>query len=406
MNNASRPRTLVLYRWQGRDRQGHSTAGQEHATSPLELSQQLRARGVFAAQVTPVQPHRTKGKALSAKDVTLFTRQLATMMGAGIPLLQAFDIAARSTRTDRMIALIEQVSADVQAGKPLHVTLAQYPASFDALYCASIASGEAAGSLDQVLEGLALHLEKSQALRSKVRAAMMYPLVVATVSTVAVSVIIVWVVPAFETQFTNFGAPLPGPTRAVMALSHVLVHYGWLLALGLVGGAWWVRRAWQRGGATRKRLDQWALRVPVLGKLVRKAVVARWTRTLSTMSGAGVPLLEALPVVGHACGNHRYWQGSAQMATDVGNGLSLSAAMDKAGLFPPAVLHMCVLGEESGTLDRMLVKCAEVLESEVDDAVAGFSSILEPAMVVVLGVSIGAIVLAMYLPIFQLGRVI
>jgi type IV pilus assembly protein PilC len=396
----------ALFTWKGRDRTGQSVEGEERAVTAADLSNTLRARGIFSAQIHKKKNPTAFRGSISGKDLTQFTRQLATMVRAGVPMLSSFEIAARSARNPQVSALIEHISHEVQRGIPLHKAFAQHPKHFGTLYCASIASGEASGSLDKVLEGLALHLEKAQALQSKVRSALMYPAVVSVVTMAVVAIIMVWVVPAFESQFNSFGATLPGPTLIVVAISKALLTYGWLMALALVAGAWGLRRAWQQGGKVRSMLDRWTFKIPAFGPLMRKAVVARWTRTMSTMSASGVPLLDALAVVGHAAGNQVYVQGSAAMAADVANGVSLSQSMRKTGLFPPTVLHMCILGEESGTMDSMLSKSAEVLEAEVDDAVAGFSSILEPIMIVVLGAIIGGIVLAMYLPIFQLGRVI
>lgn len=393
--------------WHGRDRSGKAVDGRDQATNADELALRLRHQGVYQARIAAqrqADPGRTGG--IRAKDLMLLTRQLATMTQAGISIVHAFDMAARSARTPKVKALVLALRQQVEQGTPLHQAFADYPRYFDALYCASVASGEASGSLDEVLEGLAKHLEKAQALRAKVRSALMYPTVVSLVAVAAVSVIMIWMVPAFEAQFASFGAPLPEPTQWIIAISRWLTRNGWyLIALALLG-AWGLWRIWRSGGRGRALMDELVLRPPVLGTLLRKAAVARWSRTLATLIHSGVPLMEALKVIGHAAGNAVFVRASAQIARDIEHGVSLSQAMQSSGAFPDTVVHMCLLGEESGTLDTMLAKSAAMLEGDVDEAVSGLSSIVEPLMIIVLGVIIGAILLAMYLPIFQLGRVI
>lgn len=400
------PRQTQSFTWQGRDRNGQACQGQAQAASAAALVQRLRQQGIYQAQVSRVRATKSHWRGIRHKDLALLTRQLATMTQAGITLLHAFDVAARSARTPAVRALIEAVREQVEQGLPLHRALANRTPHFDALYCATVASGEASGALDEVLEGLAKHLEKTQALRAKLRSALMYPSVLGLTTVAAVAVIMVWMVPAFEAQFAHFGAPLPLPTQWVIALSRGLsTHGAWLLAgLGLLMA--WVMQAWRQEGATRAALERGLLQLPLLGRLLRQAAVARWARTLATLTHAGVPLLEAMPVTGHAAGHGVFVEASQAMAEAINHGSSLSEAMRSTDAFPDVVVHMCALGEESGTLDTMLSKSAAMLESEVDEAVAGLSSTLEPVMIVVLGVVIGAILLAMYLPIFQLGRVI
>lgn len=401
----AKPPEAQAFTWRGRDRYGHARQGQAQAASAAALVEQLRQQGVYQAQVRRAPSVRARG-GIGHKDLTLLTRQLATMMQAGITLLHAFDVAARSARTPAVRALIQAVREQVEQGLPLHRAFARFRPHFDALYCATVASGEASGALDEVLEGLAQHMEKTQALRAKVRSALMYPSVVAIVTLSAVTVIMVWMVPAFETQFANFGAALPLPTQWVVALSRGLSTHGlWLLA-GLSLLALWLMRAWRRGGRTRAAMERGLLRLPLLGGLLHQAAVARWARTLATLTHAGVPLLEAMQVTGHAAGHVVFVEASQAIAEAINHGSSLSEAMRKTQAFPDVVVHMCALGEESGTLDTMLAKSAAMLEGDVDQAVAGLSSTLEPLMILVLGVVIGAILLAMYLPIFQLGRVI
>ena len=395
------------FQWQGRNRYGEVQSGEISAPHAQAARDLLRQQGVFAPRLkrhTASSPS-TQGR-IRNKDLSLLTRQLATMLQAGISIVHAFEIAARSARTPKVKALIESVKQSVEQGMALHRAFAQFPEHFDALYCATVASGEASGSLDEVLDGLAHHLEKAQMLRAKVRTALMYPAVVTLVTIAAVAIIMVFMVPAFEAQFANFGAPLPVITQWVIALSRMASTHGWWLLLLLILGVWTGVRIWQQGGAGRQRMDVWVLRLPLLGRLLRKAAVTRWARTLSTLTRSGVPLLDAMQVVGHAAGNAVYLSASQRIAHAINHGESLSTGMAASKAFPDTVVHMVALGEESGALDGMLAKSAAMLESEVDEAVTGLSSILEPVMIIILGVVIGGILLAMYMPIFQLGRVI
>ncbi len=343
---------------------------------------------------------------IKAKDIALMTRQLAAMVQAGVPILQAFELLRRGQRHRGMLDLVSQLRTQVATGASLSQALARFPRQFNSLYVSLIAAGELGGVLDTVLDRLALYLEKTQALQAKVRGALMYPLAVLVVALGVVVVVLGWVIPSFKTVFVSLGADLPAPTRWLLALSDGLWHRGpaglvVLAALGL-GLRWAVRTRprWRRGW-------DWAwLRVPVLGPLLRDAVVARWSRTLSTLLAAGVPLVEALVPVGRVAGNVVFEEATQGLRRAVLRGSSVNAALLEASVFPAMLVQLAAIGEASGTLDAMLAKAAEYHERAVDEQVAGLSTLLEPLIIVVLGGIIGAMVLAMYLPIFQLGQVL
>ncbi len=365
----------------------------------------------------PISAVRTAGGAASRKaawprrritdkDLTLFTRQFATMLKAGLPLLQAFDIVARGHANPAMSRLLLDIRADVETGTSLSQAFRRHPQYFDGLFCHLVAAGEQAGMLEPVLARLATYREKSLALRSKVKSAMLYPAAILLVALAVTSVIMVWVVPAFKQVFESAGAELPLPTVFVMALSDFMVEY-WAWMLGaLAGSGMLAHRAWRRSERVRAAVDRFLLKLPVLGKIVRTAIIARWSATRATMFAAGGPLVESLGSVGGAAGNAVYHQATLRIAGAVRSGTSLAAAMQQSQAFPSMVVQMVAVGEESGALDDMLRKVAEFDESEVDAAVASLSSLLEPVIMVVLGVLIGGLVIAMYLPIFQLGSVI
>jgi len=393
-----------VYEWEGRDRQGRAVSGELRATGDDQAQAQLRRQGITPTRVRKRATGR--GGAVRPRDIALFTRQLATMMKAGVPLLQAFDIVARGNAKPQVARLLSDIRADVETGTSLSAAFRKFPQHFGDLYCNLVEAGEAAGILESILERLATYLEKIQALKSKIRSALMYPVAVLLVAMVVVAVIMVFVIPSFKDVFSSFGAQLPAPTRFVIALSEAFVQYGGfalvLLAIGAVAGL----RAWRRSPRLQSLADRVLLRVPVFGPLVVKAVVARWTRTLATLFAAGVPLVEALDSVGGAAGNSLYLDATRRIQKDVSCGSSLTTAMTQSRVFPTMVLQMCAIGEESGSLDHMLNKAADFYESEVDDTVAGLSSLLEPMIIVFLGALVGGIVVSMYLPIFRLGQVV
>ncbi len=392
-----------LFIWAGKDKAGRPIQGELRAASPAAVGLLLKRQGITATRI-----RRESGwlrRRITEKDLCTFTRQFATMLKAGLPLLQAFDIVARGHNNPALRRLILAIRAEVEAGSSLSQAFGRHPQYFDGLFCAMVAAGEQAGMLEPVLERLATYREKGLALRSKVRAAMFYPAAVLAVAVVVIAVIMVWVVPAFKAVFDDFGAELPLPTLLVMAVSDFLVRWWLILGSATVGGAL-LCQAWHRSARVQASVDRLALGLPLLGGVITKAIVARWASTLATMFAAGVPLVESLDSVGATAGNAVYHEATQRIAAAVRSGTSLATAMQQTQVFPAMVVEMVAIGEESGALDDMLRKAAEFHESEVDAAVASLSSLLEPLIMVVLGVLIGGLVIAMYLPIFQLGSVI
>jgi type IV pilus assembly protein PilC len=328
------------------------------------------------------------------------------MMKAGVPLLQSFDIVGRGNANASVTKLLNDIRTDVETGTSLSAAFRKYPMYFDSLYCNLVEAGEAAGILESLLDRLATYMEKTEAIKSKIKSALMYPIAVVVVAFVVVSVIMIFVIPAFKEVFTSFGADLPAPTLFVIGLSEIFVKWWWLIFGSIGGGFYFFMQAWKRNVKLQQFMDRLMLKLPVFGDLVFKSVIARWTRTLSTMFAAGVPLVEALDSVGGASGNSVYEMATQRIQQEVSTGTSLTAAMTNANVFPSMVLQMCAIGEESGSIDHMLGKAADFYEAEVDDMVAGLSSLMEPVIIVFLGGLIGGIVVSMYLPIFKLGSVV
>jgi len=320
--------------------------------------------------------------------------------------LQAFDIVGRGNPNPSVTKLLNDIRLDVETGTSLSAAFRKYPIYFDNLYCNLVEAGESAGILDQLLDRLAVYMEKTEAIKSKIKSALMYPITVLIVAFVVVAVIMIFVVPSFKQVFTSFGGELPGPTLAVIAMSEIFISYWYLIFGGIGGGVYFFLQAWKRDARVQSFMDRLMRKLPIFGVLVEKSCIARWTRTLSTMFAAGVPLVEALDSVGGAAGNIVYTEATIKIQQEVSTGTALTTAMTNANLFPSMVLQMCAIGEESGSIDHMLGKCADFYESEVDDMVAGISSLMEPIIIVVLGTIIGGIVVAMYLPIFKLGQVV
>ncbi len=396
--------TEFVFEWEGKDRNGKQVRGEVRAGGENQVKASLRRQGVLP---TKIKKRRMRsGKTIKPKDLAIFTRQLATMMKAGVPLLQAFDIVGRGNPNPSVTKLLNDIRNDVETGTSLSVAFRKFPLYFDNLYCNLIEAGEAAGILDQLLDRLAVYMEKTEAIKSKIKSALMYPISVLVVAFVVTAIILIFVVPAFKEVFANFGADLPAPTLAVIALSEIFVKYWWLIFGGLGGGFYFFMQAWRRDEKVQQIMDRIMLKMPIFGALVDKSCVARWTRTLSTMFAAGVPLVEALDSVGGAAGNSVYTKATKKIQQEVSTGTALTVAMTNANLFPSMVLQMCSIGEESGSIDHMLGKAADFYEAEVDDMVAGISSLMEPIIIVVLGTVIGGIVVAMYLPIFKLGQVV
>ena len=328
------------------------------------------------------------------------------MMKAGVPLLQSFDIVARGSTNPKVTKLLNDIRGDVETGTSLSAAFRKHPMHFDALYCNLVEAGEAAGILETLLDRLATYQEKTIAIKQKIKSALTYPIAVMVVAFVVVAVIMIFVIPAFKEVFTSFGADLPAPTLFVMAMSEIFVKYWWAIFLTIGGGIYFFLQTWKRSEAMQHRMDRLLLKMPVFGELLFKSAVARWTRTLSTMFAAGVPLVEALDSVGGASGNAVFAEATEQIQKDVSTGTSLTNAMMAANLFPNMVLQMSAIGEESGALDQMLGKAADFYEEEVDEAVKALSSLMEPFIIVILGTLIGGIVVSMYLPIFKIGQVV
>ena len=393
-----------IYEWEGKDKNGKLLRGEMRAGGEAVINATLRRQGIM---VTKVKKRRVSGgKAVKQKDVAIFTRQLATMMKAGVPLLQAFDIVGRGSSNPRLTRLLNEIRNDVETGTSLSAAFRKHPLQFDALYCNLVEAGEAGGILEALLDRLAIYQEKTLAIKSKIKSALMYPVAVMIVAFVVITVIMIFVIPAFKDVFKSFGADLPAPTLFVIALSEFFVAWWWAIFGFLFGGLYFFFQAWRRSEKMQMVMDRLMLRLPVFGSLIEKSVIARWTRTLSTMFAAGVPLVEALDSVGGASGNAVYAQATDQIQRDVSTGSPLTTSMQSTNVFPTMVLQMASIGEESGSLDHMLGKAAEFYEDEVDEMVKGLSSLMEPFIIVILGGLIGGIVVSMYLPIFKLGAVV
>nr|WP_297356118.1 type II secretion system F family protein [uncultured Caldimonas sp.] len=394
----------VVFEWEGKDRNGKPVRGEMRAGGEAMVSASLRRQGVL---VTKVKKRRISGgKSIKHKDISIFTRQLATMMRAGVPLLQSFDIVARGSTNPKLTRLLNDIRSDVETGTSLSSAFRKHPLYFDSLYCNLVEAGEAGGILETLLERLATYQEKTLAIKAKIKSALIYPMAVLVVAFIVVAVIMIFVIPAFKEVFTSFGADLPAPTLLVISMSEFFVAYWWLIFGVLIGGTYFFFESWKRSEKMQHAMDRLLLKVPVFGALVYKSAVARWTRTLATMFSAGVPLVEALDSVGGASGNAVFAEATEKIQKDVSTGSSLTMSMQSTGIFPTMVLQMCAIGEESGSIDHMLNKAAEFFEEEVDEAVKGLSSLMEPIIIVVLGTIIGGIVVSMYLPIFKLGQVV
>ena len=394
----------AIFEWEGRDKTGKVVRGEIRAGGEAMVSATLRRQGIL---ITKVKKRRISGgRSIKQKDIAIFTRQLATMMKAGVPLLQAFDIVARGSTNPKLTRLLTDIRADVETGTSLSSAFRKHPLHFDALYCNLVEAGEAGGILEALLERLAIYQEKTMALKNKIKSALVYPIAVLAVAFIVLAVIMIFVIPSFEEVFKSFGADLPAPTLVVIALSKIFVSYWWLIFGVGFGTGYFTYQSWRRSEKFQRAVDRLMLKLPVFGELVNKAAVARWTRTLSTMFAAGVPLVEALDSVGGASGNAVFADATQQIQKDVSTGAGLTTSMQSTGVFPVMVLQMSAIGEESGSLDQMLGKAAEFYEDEVDEAVKGLSSLMEPLIIVVLGTLIGGIVVSMYLPIFKLGQVV
>src|SRR5579862_7166321 len=390
---------LYNFKWTGKDKSGKTQQGEIRAAGDHIVLAQLRRQGLLQVSVKKVSSRG--GKKISEKDITIFTRQLAVMMKAGVPLLQAFDIVGRGHSNPSVGKLLLDIKTDVETGSSLSQAFRKYPMYFDALFCNLVGAGEQAGILDSLLDRLATYKEKILAIKGKIKSALFYPIAV-----IVVALIMIFVIPVFKDLFKGFGADLPGPTLVVMNISDWFVGNWYIVFPMLFGGVWFFFYTWKRSVTMQRFMDRLTLRLPVFGDVIRKACIARWCRTLSSMFAAGVPLVESLDSVAGAAGNYVYFEATKKVQAEVSTGTGLTVAMTNSGVFPSMVLQMCAIGEESGALDAMLSKVADFFEAEVDEAVDSLSSLMEPMIMVVLGGLIGGIVVAMYLPIFKMGQAI
>ena len=395
---------LNSYSWEGKDKTGKIVKGEMRASGENIVNATLRRQGIQNAKVKKAS--RGGGKKITDMDITFFTRQLATMMKAGVPLLQAFEIVAKGHSNPSVTRLLLEIKTEVETGSSLAQSFRKYPLYFDNLFCNLVAAGEQAGILDTLLDRLAIYKEKMLAIRGKIKKALFYPVSILVVAFIVTAVIMIFVIPQFKELFAGFGANLPGPTLVVMQISEIFTAYWWLIFGSMYGAGWLFANSLKRSEKMQFMMDRLMLKLPVVGELVRKATIARWTRTLSTMFAAGVPLVEALDSVAGASGNRVYMMATKKIQAEVSTGSSLTVSMQNSGVFPNMVLQMCAIGEESGALDGMLSKVADFFEREVDDAVDALSSLMEPLIMAVLGVIIGGLVIAMYLPIFKMGQVV
>jgi type IV pilus assembly protein PilC len=394
----------TVYAWEGKDKSGKTVRGELRAGGEAVVNVTLRRQGVMVTRIKK-KVYRS-GKKITGKDIALFTRQLATMMKAGVPLLQSFDIVGKGHANPSMAKLIMDLRSDIETGTSLNNAFRKYPLYFDPLFCNLVGAGEQAGILEDLLTRLAIYKEKTLAIKAKIKSALMYPVSILAIAFIVTAVIMIWVVPAFKSVFASFGANLPAPTLIVMGISEFFVAWWWLIFGSIFGTIYFFFQAWQRSLKVQRFMDITLLKAPIFGTVIRKAAIARWTRTLATMFAAGVPLVEALDSVGGAAGNAVYLDATRKIQNEVSTGTSLTAAMQNANVFPSLVTQMVAIGEESGALDAMLAKVADFFEEEVDEAVAALASLMEPLIMVILGVLIGGLVIAMYLPIFKLGSVV
>ena len=374
------------YAWEGKDKTGKRVKGEMRSPGEANVSAHLRRQGISDIKVKRA---RRSTKPVTEKDITLFTRQLATMMKSGVPLLQAFDIVGKGHSNPSVARLLLDIKTDVETGSSLQQAFRKYPLYFDELFCNLVGAGESAGILDSLLDRLATYKEKIQAIKSKIKSALFYPVSIIVVAFIITAVIMIFVIPAFEELFSSFGADLPAPTLVVMAISKVFVTYWWLIFGGLGGGFYTFFYFWKRSRKMQDTMDRLMLKMPIFGELIRKASIARWARTLATMFAAGVPLVEAFDSVAGAAGNAVYFDATKSIQREVTTGQNLTVAMQNTEVFPSMVIQMVSIGEEAGSLDSMLSKVADFYEGEVDD-----------------GVLIGGMVIAMYLPIFKMGQVV
>lgn len=397
-----------VFLWSGTDKSGRASKGEIQAASQAMAKAQLRQQGIKPRSVRkkPKPLLGGKGRAIKPADIAIFTRQLATMLKAGVPLVQSFEIVEDGLENQRMRDLVANIRNDVASGSGLAPSLAKYPRHFDDLFCSLVGSGEDSGTLEVMLDRVATYKEKTEALKRKIRKAMTYPMAVIAIAIVVTAILLIKVVPVFASTFESFGSELPAFTRMVMGISEFTQEWWWIILIGIIAAVFSVREMKLRSVGFSEWIDRMALRLPIVGGIVHDAVIARFSRTLSTTFAAGVPLVEALNSTAGAAGNSVYAKAIRRIRDDVTTGSSLYNAIKSTGLFPHMLLQMVSIGEESGALDDMLGKVATHYEEAVDNAVDSLSSLLEPLIMSILGVLVGGLMIAMYLPIFMLGSVI
>lgn len=393
------------YQFEGRNLSTDSIVrGEVIAKNEDEARQKLARRQIKVLQLTKMK--KAKDKKITSADIAVFTRQLSTMMKAGLPLMQAFDIVAKGHANASMTAMLMEIRNNVEQGEALGDSFAKHPKYFDKFYCNLVAAGEAGGVLEGLLDKLATYKEKTEAIKKKVKSALTYPISIVVVAVALVIVMMMFVLPEFGKVYSSMGAELPPLTQFMMNISNAFVEFGWLIILALIGGVVALIQFHKKSHAFQKKVDTWLLKMPIFGDIVRKATIARWARTTATLFTAGVPLVEVLDSVAGAAGNIIYEEATREIRSKVNQGISLTSGMQATNLFPNMVVQMASIGEESGALDDMLNKTAEFYEDEVDAAVGMLSSLMEPIIMVVLGGIIGVILVAMYLPLFNLGNVV
>ena len=378
--------------------------GEVVAKDEEEARKKLQRRGIRPLRISKVKTARKRR--ITQEDITVFTRQLATMMKAGLPLMQAFEIVARGHSNPSMTEMLMQIRSDVEQGSALGKSFSKYPKYFDRFYCNLVSAGESGGVLESLLDKLAVYKEKTQAIKKKVKTALTYPIAIIVVAVALIFIMMMFVLPAFKEVYANMGAELPDLTQLVMSLSDLFVDYGWIMLILLIVSAFGLYKLHEKSPTFQKRIDALILRLPVFGAIVRKATIARWARTTSTLFAAGVPLVEVLDSVAGASGNILYEEATQDIRAKVTQGLSLTSSMQSTDMFPNMVIQMAAIGEESGSLDDMLNKAAEFYEDEVDNSVSRLSHLMESIIMVVLGSLIGILLIAMYLPLFNLGNVV
>src|SRR5688572_23147732 len=404
--SATAIRKDIQFNWVGTDKKGNKLKGRSLAASEQALRADLRRQGVVPVKVSKQSKMFQGGGKVKPEDIAIFSRQLSTMLAAGIPLVQGLEIVGNGHEKPSMQKLILSVKADIEGGSSLHEALGKHPLYFDDLFVNLVEAGEQAGALESLLDKIATYKEKTEALKKKIKKALFYPTAVLAVAIIVTLILLIFVIPQFEALFKGFGADLPAFTQMVINMSRFVQDQGWLLAIAAGGGVWTFFYFHKRSRAMREWIDRMALKAPIVGPILVKAAIARYARTLSTMFSAGVPLVEALESVAGATGNIVYEKAVMRMRDEVATGQRLQRAMENTGLFPNMVIQMIAVGEESGSLDAMSAKVAQFYEQDVDNAVDSRSSLLEPLIMAILGVLVGGLVIAMYLPIFKLGAVI